>query len=279
MNKKEKRLKKFLQNAEDDCVIDDRLVNDPLGIVRQYPDDGDREVVALVAAVLAYGQVQLVRSAIRRALGPLGKNPFEFLLNADAESISGATKGFLYRMTKAEDLADLFHAISTSLKEDGSLDETFARSNASTFTGRCSDFVQLLRSWRLRSDSERGFRYLLVDPADGSTAKRFCLFLRWVVRTGEPDLGLWKSVKTSELGVPIDTHTKRFWRYLGVCTRKTVDWKLVLEITEGLKKIDAEDPLRYDFSVCHLGISKACIHKRSDEHCPSCPIEPVCLLT
>ncbi len=279
MNKKQKRLKGFLENAEAVCEIEERLLNDPLGIVREYSDDADREVAALVAAVLAYGQVQLVRRAIRSALEPLGDNPAEFLLKADAEAISGATAGFLYRMTKAEDLADLFNAISTSLKEDGSLDATFARSEALTFTERCSDFVQTLRSWRLRSESERGFRYLLVDPADGSTAKRFCLFLRWVVRAGEPDLGLWKSVSASELGVPIDTHTKRFWRYLGVCTRKTVDWKLVLEITEGLKELDADDPLRYDFSVCHLGISKACIHKRSDEHCPSCPIEPVCQLT
>ncbi len=279
MNEKQKRLKRFLENAEQKCVIEERLANDPLGIVREYADDADREVVALVAAVLAYGQVQLVRNAIRRALEPLGNNPAQFLLNADSDSITGATSGFLYRMTKAEDLADLFHAISTSLKEDGSLDATFARSKADTFTERCSDFVQTLRSWRLRPEPTRGFRYLLVDPADGSTAKRFCLFLRWVARSGEPDLGLWESVSTAEIGVPVDTHTKRFWRYLGVCQRKTVDWKLVLEITENLKILDSVDPLKYDFSVCHLGISKACIHERSEEHCPSCPIEPVCQLS
>jgi len=78
--------------------------------------------------------------------------------------------------------------------------------------------------------------------------------------------------------MPLDTHTARICRYLGLTDRKTNDLKSAVEITESLKLMDPNDPLRFDFAICHLGISKGCVHKRTLEHCPSCPINDVCTL-
>jgi endonuclease III len=76
--------------------------------------------------------------------------------------------------------------------------------------------------------------------------------------------------------MPLDTHTSRICRYLGLTARKSNDLKTVVEVTDSLRELDPEDPLRYDFAICHLGMSKQCIHRWSPDHCPTCPIEPVC---
>jgi uncharacterized protein (TIGR02757 family) len=78
--------------------------------------------------------------------------------------------------------------------------------------------------------------------------------------------------------MPLDTHTSRICRYIGLTDRKSVDGKTARQVTDALRELDPDDPIKYDFAICHLGISESCIHERSEEHCPDCPLESICRL-
>lgn len=253
---------------------------DPVELVWQYDAPEDREIAALVTASLAYGRAELARDAARRALEPLGDAPADFLRRHDpADALAAPLDDFVYRMTRGPDLLDLYSGIATLLDRHGSLEGAYDASEAGSHVERASDFVQCLRAGRLRDDVERGLSYLTSDPADGSACKRLHMFFRWVGRGPDGvDLGLWNALDASELLMPMDTHTSRICRYIGLTDRKTVDHKMAVEVTDSLRELDPDDPVKYDFALCHLGISDDCIHERSEEHCPSCPLEAICTL-
>jgi uncharacterized protein (TIGR02757 family) len=122
-------------------------------------------------------------------------------------------------------------------------------------------------------------RAFLSDPASGSACKRLNLFLRWMVRPDDGlDLGLWAPVRPDQLVIPLDTHEARISRYLGLSDRRTVDWKMAVEVTEGLRRLDPSDPVRYDFALSRLGILDECPRRRDPVKCRRCPLVPVCTL-
>ncbi len=280
-------LEPLLEDAVDECSFHRRLQQDPVGLVHPYDHDDDREVAALFASCLAYGRVELLREAIDEALAPLGANPAPRLRETSNSDLADLWPDFTYRMTRGADLRDLAAALRTTLRTDGSLQNLYlaARDHQRIIETPeehlqlASRFVQQLRRRRLRDDVHRGFRYLLPDPADGSACKRLHLLFRWLVRGPDAvDLGIWDQIDPCALVMPLDTHTSRLCRYLGLLDRKSVDGKAARQVTERLRRFDADDPLRYDFALCHLGISGRCIHRRCPDRCPSCPIEAACVL-
>ncbi|TXD36433.1 TIGR02757 family protein [Lujinxingia vulgaris] len=284
-------LKALLEEAIADCDHLARRDHDPVGRVWEYERDEDREVAALIASSLAYGQVKVLRDAIVEALAPLGPHPAHTLRVTPLEDLATLWPAFTYRMTRGEDLADLAVALGSTLRREGSLGalydaglpdsphpSTHADARAHHLHA-ASLFVTTLRERRLRPRLARGFRYLLPDPADGSTCKRLHLFFRWMSRGPDGiDLGLWPSLRPDALVMPLDTHTSRLCRYLGLLSRKSLDARAAVEVSERLAALDPDDPLKYDFALCHLGIGRRCIHRRSEEHCPGCPIEAACTL-
>jgi len=119
-------------------------------------------------------------------------------------------------------------------------------------------------------------RYLLTSPTDGSACKRMNLFLRWMVRRTPPDLGLWTFVDPAKLVMPFDTHIHRITTFLGLNRRKTPDWKAARLLTDRLARLDAEDPVRYDFALCRLGILDLCSRHKRKEQCDVCLLRDVC---
>ncbi len=104
------------------------------------------------------------------------------------------------------------------------------------------------------------------------------MFLRWVVRPDDGiDLGLWRGVSTAQLIVPLDTHTARISRLLGLSQRRTADWKMAREVTAALRRLDPKDPVRFDFALSHLGISEGCSGK-AGEVCVRCPVSGLCVV-
>ncbi len=102
----------------------------------------------------------------------------------------------------------------------------------------------------------RGVRFMFPDPLKGSACKRQNLFLRWMIRNDELDFGLWKEIPTSKLIVPVDTHIAQISKKLQLTKRENVSWKMAEEITNNLKKFDENDPVKYDFALCHIGMRK-----------------------
>lgn len=276
-------LKPILENLLTSCDYIGRRAHDPVEFSWTFSDPLDREFVALLSSCLAYGRVTLLKPAIKKVLNILGDHPSRAVKNLGHDAISSQLNGFVYRMSKGVDVVDLICAISALQRQFGSLEAAYqspqSRSNPLTHLELSSQFVQRLRAHRARDASTRGFRYLLPDPADGSTCKRLHLFFRWMGRGPDGiDLGLWESLSPADLIMPLDTHTGRMCRYLGLSGRKSTDLKAALEVTQSLSLMDPEDPLKYDFALCHLGISGSCIHERSEDHCPTCPIESVCAI-
>ncbi len=281
------KLKALLEATIAACSLDDRRDQDPVGIVHEYKTSADREIAALFASSLAYGRVDLLRPAIRQALAPLGPHPATYLRETKPQALPKLWPDFVYRMTRGEDLVDLATAIAETLRRERSLEALYLPESSENLPIRdreshlrqASSFVTKLRLRRHRPDLHRGFRYLLPDPADGSACKRLHLFFRWMSRGPDQiDLGLWDGLAPSALIMPLDTHTSRLCRYLGLLERKSVDQKAAVQVAERLAILDASDPLRYDFALCHLGISRRCIHRWCPQRCPECPIEAGCVI-
>ena len=115
-----------------------------------------------------------------------------------------------------------------------------------------------------------GLTQLLSVPEKGSACKRMNLFLRWMVRKNDIDMGIWDRISPAKLIIPLDTHISRISRCLGLTGRTASDWKTAKQITESLMKLDPEDPLKYDFALCHQGISGLCKGSKSSESCSQC---------
>jgi len=103
-----------------------------------------------------------------------------------------------------------------------------------------------------------GMMHFFPTPAKGSACKRMNLFLRWMVRDRDIDFGIWKGIPKNKLVIPLDTHIARISRCLGFTMRRSADWKAAVEITNALKQFDPDDPVKYDFALCHHGIAGMC---------------------
>jgi uncharacterized protein (TIGR02757 family) len=120
------------------------------------------------------------------------------------------------------------------------------------------------------------FSFLFPAPLAGSACKRLCMFLRWVVRPADGiDLGIWHGVTPAQLVIPVDTHISRICSYLGFTGRSSADWRMAQEITAALRRLDPADPVKYDFSLAHLGISEGC-NGVDPQRCLSCAIKGIC---
>lgn len=234
---------------------------DPLEFLIRYPATADREIVALVAALLAYGRVEQILRSVERVVSRLNPSPWDFLSTASPRQIASICDGFVHRFTKAADLSSILIGIGRLIRCHGSLEACFCEGDARA----CGDMRvtilpglrHLVRELREALPSSPG--HLLPDPAKGSALKRLNLFLRWMVRQDAVDPGGWQRVSPSRLIVPLDVHMHRMAVWLGLTGRSAADMRTALEVTEGFRRICPEDPVRFDFSLTRLGIRKISI--------------------
>jgi uncharacterized protein (TIGR02757 family) len=174
--------------------------------------------------------------------------------------------GLKYRFNETEDIISLVDIVGRVLKTHGSIEALFKAhyrksdpTIAEGLTGMVQEFLDTdARVVYGRSGKPPGLLQFLPSPEKGSTCKRMNLFLRWMIRDRDIDFGIWKDIPKNKLIIPLDTHIARISRCLGFTARKSQDWKMAVEITESLKKFDPEDPLKYDFALCHQGIAGLC---------------------
>ena len=258
----------------------DRLAADPLGLVRPYPDPRDREVAGVIASGLAFGGVPTILRSIRAVLALLGRRPSRNLLRG---ARSPKLASFRHRWISGDDVALLLLTIRGMLRASGSLENFFLEgySPEHEHVGPALDSFSR-RAKRLGRDlgrPGRGFDYFFPEPSGGSAVKRLNLFLRWMVRADAGiDLGIWPSVSPRALIIPLDTHVAQIARAIGLTDRKSAGFATALDITRSLRGLDTEDPVRFDFAIAQLGISKNCLHRRDPERCARCPLDTVCRL-
>ena len=239
------------------------IAPDPLEVVRRFERPEDQEIAGLVAASLAYGRAETITDAAGDALRRMGGAPWDFVMGFDPGRDGVRFDGFVYRWTRGRDLSTLAAVMGKALRRYGSLGALFAAGHhpSDTHTGPAlAHFSDTLLGYTRedhpgeRHGKQTGIRYLLPSPVSGSACKRMNLYVRWMVRREAPDLGLWPRIHPARLVMPIDTHVARISRRLGLTSRKQADWKMAEEVTRALRRFDPEDPVKYDFALCHWGM-------------------------
>lgn len=262
------------------------LANDPLSFCHRYEDPQDREVVGLIASSLAYGNVKAILASLESIFARMSPSPRRYLENFDPVAALKEFAGFKYRFHDFRDLCALFLAVRTMIEESDSIQEYFLAGydpDAPDIAPSLTEFVSAV----LRLDysevfgaagipANSYFPLFFPSPAGGSACKRLCMYLRWMVRPADGiDLGLWKSVSPAQLIIPVDAHIQRISGFLGFTSRRQADWRMAREVTAALRQLDPLDPVKYDFSICHLGISEGCDGKNK-EACLKCSISDIC---
>jgi uncharacterized protein (TIGR02757 family) len=258
-----------------DCDPISTRARDPVDYVHRYTDQPDREVVALVAACLAFGNAVAARQSIERALHMLGPEPAALVCNSSTRTLEKRLYGFVHRIYRAHHLAQLMSRAGSLLQEHGTLGDAFAFHHHQTGGNFRESLARLADG--LRGDStDRNARHLVSDPRAGSACKRLVLYARWMIRPADGvDFGLWP-IPPADLVIPLDTHVHRISLNLGLTRRRTPSWATAEEITAALRQLDPIDPVKYDFALCHLGVSRECPSRPKQEKCARCVLKDVC---
>ncbi len=278
-----------------------RLDSDPLAFPHRYAESGDREVVAFLAASLAFGRVASIRASVERVLGEIGPHPAAFLESWDERPIPELAR-FVHRWVTGKDVEEFLRMVKRARHAHGSLGALFAkgdeegnltgvflegegpcgeanRPGEADYSAALSSFLRNLRGLSPgRVPLSRGLGFLLPSPSSTSALKRQHLFLRWMVRTEGFDLGLWRGGRFSpaRLLLPMDTHVHRISRYLGLTRRPSADLAASREATGFLRRLDPQDPVAFDWALSRLGILAECAGSPARRHCQRCAIAPVC---
>jgi uncharacterized protein (TIGR02757 family) len=251
---------------------------DPIQIVRRFARDDDREVVAFIAAALAFGRVSSVLQSIERVLAVIGPAPAAYVRRFDPRRDAAAFAGIVHRWTREADIVAMLWLLRQMMDRSGSVEGFFLEG----YDPAADDIADALDSFSTRAmaldlkaaygrvPKRPGVCYFFPRPSAGSGCKRLNLFLRWMVRRDALDLGVWTRVSPAKLIVPLDTHVIRVGRCLRLTDYTSPGWRMARDITTSLRAIDPKDPVKYDFSVCHLGMMNACGFNRpqADSQCP-----------
>jgi uncharacterized protein (TIGR02757 family) len=268
---REARLRDVLDAVRAGCDEEAERDRDPVGIVHRYADPEDREIVALVASAMAFGNVKALRAKIEDALARTAPSPARAA--DDPAKLGAQLRGWKHRIYRDRDLAALLVGARRVQRSAGSLGAALGEELA-----KAGALRPALSAWVARIRAAGGVEndHILADPEKGSAVKRLMLLLRWMGRPADGvDLGGWP-VPPSKLLIPVDTHIHKLGYNLGLTDRKDVSWKTAEEITASLRRFDAEDPVKYDFSLCHLGMAQRCPSRRDEERCDGCGVKGVC---
>lgn len=282
-----KKLKPFLESTYDRFHNPKFLSTDPILNVHQFSDPRDREIAAFFSAFLAYGNVKQINKSVSKLLHLMKNAPYDFIFNLNIQNEKKRFSDFKHRFTDAEDIlctCYLLHQVYNSNADLQSFFQIGYNPEDSYLDRAASIFLERLfnlkftpyfdRDFMLKKSS---FKHFLPDPARGSACKRLWLFLRWMCRPDDGvDLGVWDKMPYSKLLMPLDTHVFRIGTNLGLITRKSPDLVASKEMTKNLSIVSQNDPTRYDFSLCRVGILKECPTVLDKTHCKSCGFYSIC---
>jgi len=254
---------------------------DPVQIVRRYAKPEDQEIVGFCAASLAFGRVASVLNTVETLARVLGPAPAAYVRGFDPKAPHPELRAMVHRWTRGVDIVALLWILHQMIDRSGSIEGFFLEGfdpaavdlgDALDSFSRRALALDLASVYGRRALKRTGVCYFFPRPSAGSGCKRLNLFLRWMVRRDEVDLGAWRSVPPSKLIVPLDTHVIRLGKCLGLTRYSSPGWRMAAEITASLRAID---PVRFDFSICHVGMMNACGFGRRQGDA-QCPLKGIC---
>ena len=238
-------MKEILDNLVKKYETKDFIKSDPIQFPHRYKNKTDIEISAFIASLFAFGKREQFIKKLD-FLFNLAQSPTELIKDFKKYNLDE----FLYRFIKSSDLIELLKILNKLYFIDKmSLEELFDGKN------RLYNATKYFYDNSTCSKSS-GFCFMFAKPQNNSAMKRLNMFLRWLVRNGQVDFGIWKNIKKSELLIPLDTHVARLSRKFKLLNRKQNDIKSVIELTEKLREFDPNDPVKYDFALFGLGVNE-----------------------
>ncbi|HEX6973036.1 MAG TPA: TIGR02757 family protein [Vicinamibacterales bacterium] len=253
--------------------------SDPVHLVRPFQDPRDREIAGFCAGALAFGRVASVLNSISTLFAIMGPHPAAFVRQFDPGAPHPELRAMVHRWTRGVDLVALLWILRQMLERSGSIEDFFLEGfdpshddvgpALDSFSTRAMQ-LDIKRAYGRKTPKRAGVCYFFPRPSAGSACKRLNLFLRWMVRADAIDLGVWTRVPAGKLIVPLDTHVIRLGRCLKLTRYSSPGWRMAADITASLRALDPDDPVRFDFSICHVGMMNACGfgRKQGDSQCP-----------
>lgn len=227
----------------------DFIKNDPIQFVHKYSSKEDIELAGFIASLVSYGSREQFIKKLNYLFCEIAQNePLNFIRNFEPDLVGD----FNYRFGKPNDFISIFSILKELYNTSGGLEELFE------YGYRQDNIFAVVVDYfyaRANKNVGQGFYQMIPNPHNGGAMKRMCMYLRWMVRKGPVDVGVWSFMPTSDLYIPLDVHVARISRQMELLSRKANDFKAVIELTQKLKEFDANDPVKYDFAIFSYGIN------------------------
>lgn len=236
----------------------DFIKNDPIQFCHRGKCREEIELYGFISSLFAYGNRKIFIKKLDEIFSKSEGDLIGFIKNGDFTSL----KGVEYRFSKENDIIPIFEILSKLYNESKGLEELFEYAkNISPLQGgglgwglnQLQTVVDYFYSNAPKIFTP-GFYHMLPNPSNGGAMKRMNMFLRWMVRKGPVDLGIWDFMQPKDLLIPLDVHVARVSREMGLLKRKSNDFKAVVELTNQLKNIFPDDPVKYDFAMFAFGV-------------------------
>ena len=248
-------LRELLDELHDKYNNPSFIEADPISVPHSFTDPIDREVAGFMAATIAWGNRRAIVQSSHRMMRYMDNAPRDFVLNAsEAELAHLAT--FVHRTFNGVDFQDFVRGLRHIIEGWGSVGGFFEQNYEQS--GDVRTAISEFRKEFFNVEHDKHAEKHLSSIDRGAACKRIAMYMRWFVRRDERgvDFGQWTKIPMSALYLPLDIHTGRMGRAMGLLKRKQDDWKAVEEITASLREFSPEDPTRYDYSLFGAGITK-----------------------
>lgn len=233
----------------------DFIENDPVLIPHLFHKKEDVEIAGFLAATIAWGNRKSIITNATKLMQVMDQAPYEFVMEHGVKDLN-RLDDFVHRTFNASDCQFFIRSLKHIYLNHGGLESAFSNGLTDSDIDVKNAIIHFRKLFLQTKHLPRSEKHI-SDPSRNSSAKRLCMYLRWMVRHDQRkvDFGIWKKIKPSQLCLPLDVHTGNVSRKLGLLKRKQNDWTAVEEITNVLRKIDPHDPIKYDFSLFGLGVS------------------------
>lgn len=248
------KIKDLLEKKADQFECVSFIPDDPISVPHRFTKKQDIEIAGLFAAVFAWGLRKTIIAKANELIALMDDSPYEFIMNHTDHDLKRLEK-FKHRTFQPPDTLYFIHRLREMYEEYGSLENAF-KDREGTFENLEEGLNQFRKRFFDSPYAPHRTKKHVPSPERNSTVKRLNMYLRWMVRSPERgvDFGIWKNISPSSLYIPLDVHVLRVADSLGILKRNKSDWKAVKELTGFLKKLDENDPVRFDFALFNMGV-------------------------
>lgn len=249
-------LRDFLNTKYDQYNRPNFIESDPVSIPRQFTQKEDIEIAGFLAATIAWGQRVTIINNANKMMKLMGNSPYDFVMSAKQKDFA-RFDDFVHRTFNGVDAVFFMKSLQNIYKKHDGLEAAFTCTLSTPIPEQALQAISNFRNVFFSIDYPQRTKKHVSNPADNSSAKRLCMYLRWMVRKDKRgvDFGLWNNaIPAAALMCPLDVHSGNVARKLGLLKRTQNDWKAVEELTGNLRKLDIKDPVKYDFALFGLGV-------------------------